>query len=188
MSGHGKNTRWNMGTSRLATMTMAAACHRRSRHATVRYSVGDGVSVANQNASAFDDPDRVAELLKAADRIGERWPRRASDPTQLFGHAEHQAAGPFLKRPSLRTATAIPPAGACLVHPHATNPSGSGRHPKVRMRVESSGEAAGTMVPPGGAPCHAPLTEGGHTIGERGLLRRCDTGPAAGRPSGRRLV
>jgi len=33
--------------------------------------------------------------------------------------------------------------------PYVTNPSGRDRHPKVRIRVESFGEAAGTMVPHG---------------------------------------
>ena len=175
-----------------------------------------------------DGPDRVAELLKAAERVGERWPRRACDPCPAFwalachccawspaspgsSWARHRdqgqpevadlgqqpaqcglvreqanddrlgavaaelagrrtspphwlvedavdavsrsgratssrsrlfalagshlggqggvtgehlpgAAGPVLKRPSLRIATAIPPGGARLVHPHATNP------------------------------------------------------------------
>jgi hypothetical protein len=40
---------------------------------------------------------------------------------------------------------------------------GSGRHPKVRMGVESCGEAAGTMVPPGLRPCSG--RDGGRAIG-----------------------
>src|SRR5580698_9373115 len=69
--------------------------------------------------------------------------------------------GLALKRSSLRMAIAIPPAGACLVHPHVTNASGGGRHPKVRIWEESSGPALGTMVPPRDAPC--PAREGGQS-------------------------
>ena len=92
MYGHGLDTRWNMDTTRPATMTLAAGRQRRSRFATVWHGVGNGTSMASQNEAAQVHADQPVLVGQQADDVPPGMPV-LREAVQQQGRVTGPAAG-----------------------------------------------------------------------------------------------